>query len=187
MTSSTLFVQEKLTIAIVHDGTLGRIVENSLASGPVHFSVALQDVVAAALQAARPIRVGICSRDGRAPAHANFVLATRGRLIRVVPVRLSLAEEEVKVVLILVQEAGLSLVHPGGQVADLGRAAQVLDGLGVGAHGPDVDVVPVGPPVHVVRATDLDHCRIDCVEGTAGCGLDTGAAVIRPRAVPHAV
>lgn len=174
-----------LTISVVHNDAVRWVVKNPLPSGPIHLAMALQDVVAAALQAAGPVRVGISAGEGRAPTHADLVLPTGRRLGRVVAVRLPFAEEDVEVVLVLVQEPSLTLVHPRGQVADLGRAAQVLDRLSIGIERSDIDIPPVGPPVHIVTPVDRDHGRVDGVEGAARGGLDARGAVVRPGPVLH--
>lgn len=176
-----------LTISIVHDHAVRRVIKNTLTTWTVHVSVAFQDVVAASLQAAGTVRVGICSGNGRAPADADLVLATGGRLVRVVSVGLPFAEEEVKVVFIFIQKPGLPLMHPLLEVADLRRAVQVRNRCGVRVHGSDVDVHPVGPPVHVVTAVDLNDGGVDGVPVTAVVGGDAGATLVRPRAVLHVV
>lgn len=85
--------QKKLTIAVVHDDAVGGIVVDALGAGAVDLAVALEHVVAAAVEAARAVLVRVRALERGAAARADLVLAPGGGLARVVAVGLALAPE----------------------------------------------------------------------------------------------
>lgn len=141
-----------LTIVIVDDNPIRRIIIHALATRPIHIIVTLQHNRARVTRARtrRSTLINVSSRRTRRPTYLDLVLRTRRRLRGIVAAADTAAEEEVVVAAILVHERALGRVRPRWVILHVvasrarGTERWVL-------HGDLVDVAPEGAEGEEVR------------------------------------
>lgn len=128
--------------------------------------MALQDILATTIRAARTRGIHIRPSNVTTPTRPHFVLAASSRLGSVVAIRLPFAPEQVVVVTVQVNGRRLGIVVARWLILDIvgGRGG---DGECFGPQGDLVNVLPVGAKGEVVGPIDLVHGGVYGVVGGA--------------------
>lgn len=155
-----------LTVSIVHDNAVRRVVKDSLCSWPIHLIVALKNILTTTIRTARTRGIDIRASNSTTPTSSHFILSASSRLGSVIAIRLSFTPEQVVVVTIQVNRRCLGIVVSRWLILDV-VGGSGCDSERLGPEGDLVDVLPVGAKGEVVGPVDLVHGGVYSVVGRA--------------------